>query len=134
MKIDKTDALVLVIGIASLGTALGSLFDIWQAVYYAIPLLTVAFMLMGSLSLKGTWHSANITLIVVYCAVFTGLFIAAQVTLGSTSMLGGLPLATAIFVYMIWPFTAVGAPLVYATVHKSWLMPDIDSDATPVAA
>ena len=41
-------------------------------------------------------------------------------------MLGGLPTTTAVFVYIIWPWTAVGAPLVYAAVHKSWLMRDMD--------
>ncbi|MBB0968356.1 hypothetical protein G6016_05145 [Dietzia aerolata] len=134
MKLDKTDVLVLVIGIASLGTALGSIFDIWHAVYYAIPLLTVAFMLMGALNLAGAWHRANLTLIGVFCTALTALFVAAQVTLNSGGMLGGLPTATAIFVYMIWPLTAVGAPLVYAAVHQSWLMKDLTDDTAVVAA
>lgn len=134
MKIDRTDVLVLLIGIASLGTALGSIFNIWATVYYAVPLLTVAFMLMGALSLSGAWHRPNLTLIGVFCAALFVLFIAAQVTLESTSLLGGLPIATAIFVYMIWPLTAVGAPLVYAAVHKSWLTKDLTDDATTVTA
>lgn len=134
MKLDKTDVLVFLIGVASLGTALGSLFDIWPAVYYAIPLLTVTFMLMGALSLSGAWHRANLTLIGVFCAALFGLFVAAQVTLESTSMMGGLPIATAIFVYMIWPLTAVGAPLIYAAVHKSWLMKDLSDDVATVSA
>ncbi|GAA1051894.1 hypothetical protein [Dietzia natronolimnaea] len=134
MKLDRTDVLVLVIGIASLGTALGSLFDIWHAVYYAVPLLTVAFMLMGSLSLDGAWHPANLTMIVAFCAVLAGLFVAAQFALGSGGMLGGLPVSTAIFVYMIWPLTAVGAPLVYAAVHKSWLMHDLTQDSPTLAS
>lgn len=134
MKLDKTDVLVFLIGVASLGTALGSLFDAWAAVYYAIPLLTVAFMLMGALSLSGAWHRPNLILIGSFCAVLFALFIAAQVTLESTSMLGGLPIATAIFVYMIWPLTAAGAPLVYAAVHKSWLMKDLTDDTAVVAA
>lgn len=49
-------------------------------------------------------------------------------------MLGGLPTATAIFVYMIWPLIAVGAPLVYAAVHQSWLMKDLTDDTAVVAA
>lgn len=134
MKLDRTDFLVLVIGIASLGTALGSLFNVWHAVYYAVPLLTVAFMLMGALSLSGTWNRANVTLIGVFCAVLAALFVAAQVTLNSGGMLGGLPTATAIFVYMIWPLTAIGAPLVYATVHRAWLMKDLTDDTVTVAA
>lgn len=132
MQLDKTDVLVLIIGVASLGTALGSLFDIWPAVYYAIPLLTVTFMLMGSLSLAGAWHRPNLVLIAAFCAVLTGLFIAAQVSVDSTSTLGGLPLPTAIFVYMIWPLTAVGAPLLYAAIHKTWLIKDLDADPAPV--
>lgn len=133
MKLDKTDFLVLVIGIASLGTALGSLFNIWHAVYYAVPLLTVTFMLMGALSLSGAWHRANVTLISVFCAALAALFVAAQVTLNSGGMLGGLPTSTAIFVYMMWPLTAIGAPLVYAAVHKSWLMQDLTDDTATVA-
>lgn len=134
MKLDKTDVLVLVIGIASLGTALGSLFDVWPAVYYAVPILTVAFMLMGALNLSGAWHRANVTLISVFCALLFVLFVAAQMTLESTSLLGGLPIATAIFVYMIWPLTAIGAPLIYAAVHKSWLMKDLTDDTATLSA
>ncbi len=134
MRFDRMDALVLIVTVASLGTLLGSLFDFWATVYYSLPLLTAAFMLMGALNLSDAWHPANLALIAGFCVVMAGLFIAAHATLDSTSLLGGLPIATAIFFYMIWPFTAIGGPLIYAAVHKSWLIKDLADDQPPVDA
>src|SRR5699024_10580509 len=46
-SLDRTDVLVLMVTLSALATAVGSIFDIWQAVYYTIPVLTVVFMLLG---------------------------------------------------------------------------------------
>ncbi|SMX90822.1 Sodium:solute symporter family protein [Brevibacterium sp. 239c] len=123
---DRTDVLVLIVTLACLATAVGSLFDTWQALYYAIPVIAFVMMLFGALNSTDKWSRANVVLISAFSAVLIGLFILAHAFFGSSAMLGGLPTTTAVFVYVIWPWTAVGAPLVYAAVHKSWLMRDME--------
>lgn len=124
--VDRTDVLVLIVTLACLATAVGSIFDTWQALYYAIPILAYVMMLFGALNSTDKWNRANVVLISAFAAVLLGLFVLAHAFFGGSAMLGGLPTTTAVFVYIIWPWTAVGAPLVYAAVHKSWLMRDMD--------
>lgn len=130
--IDRTDVLVLAVTLASLATAVGSTFDIWQALYYAIPIFATVMMLFGALNSTDRWKRANVVLISVFSAVLIGLFILAHTFTSSSVMLGGLPATTAVFVYIIWPWTAIGAPLVYAAVHRSWLMRDMEEPALAV--
>lgn len=123
---DRVDALVLFVTLTAVSTAIGSIFDIWQAVYYTIPVLTLVFMLMGALNSTNAWHRLNLALIGVFSAVLIGLFIVAETVIDGSAMMGGLPASTGIFVYIIWPWTAVGGPLVYAAVHRSWLLRDVE--------
>ena len=123
---DRVDALVLFVTLTAVSTAVGSIFDIWQAVYYTIPVLTLVFMLMGALNSTNAWHRSNVALISMFSAVLIGLFIVAEVVIDGSAMMGGLPASTGIFVYIIWPWTAVGGPLVYAAVHRSWLLRDVE--------
>lgn len=124
--LDRTDVLVFVVTLAALSTAIGSMFDIWQAVYYMIPVLALVFMLMGALNSRDKWKTPNVVLISGFSAVTLGLFIVGEFFINSSAMMGGLPATTAVFVYLIWPWTAIGGPLVYAAVHRSWLMRDLD--------
>ena len=132
-SLDRTDVLVFIVTLSALATAVGSIFDIWQAVYYTIPVLTVVFMLLGALSSADRWHAPNVALIGAFSAVLIGLFIAAEAVIGSGTMMGGLPLTTAIFVYFVWPWTAIGGPLVYAAVHSSWLLRDLNAEVSEPA-
>lgn len=129
----RSDVLVFLVTLAALSTAVGSIFDVWQAVYYTVPVLTVVFMLMGAMNSTDEWHSPNVILIGVFSAVLIGLFVIAEVLIDSSVMMGGLPVTTGIFVYIIWPWTAVGGPLVYAAVHRSWLLRDIEAQDAALA-
>ncbi len=125
MKLDKIDALVAAVTAATLIAAVGMLFDIWQAVYYSIPVFVLLFMLLGSLNARDAWSTRTLVPVVAFGLVVTALFVAAGVLIDSTETLGGLPVSTAIFLYVLWPLSVVGGPLVYALVYRSWLAKDV---------
>lgn len=95
---------------------IGMLADVWQMVFLAVPLFAVAMMLMGSLRANGTWDRASSTAIVGYCAVLAVLVVWSILTASGDSTLWGLPTSMGVIVYLIWPYTAVGAGLLYAFV------------------
>lgn len=125
MKLDRTDALVGGVSAASLLAATGMLFDIWQAVYYAIPVLVLLFMLLGSLNARAAWSRGALVPVFAFWVVLTGLFVTGAALMGSSARLGGLPASTGVFLYVIWPVSTIGAPLVYARVYSRWLAVDL---------
>lgn len=125
MKLDRTDTLVAAIAAATLLATIGMLADIWQIVYYALPVFVLLFMLMGSLNARDEWSPRALAPVIGFSAVLAVLFIAAGVLLESTTRLGGMPIASGLFLYVIWPLTVVGAPLTYAVVYSRWLAPDL---------
>lgn len=129
MKLDRTDALVAAVSLATLLAAVGMLFDVWQAVYYSIPAFVLLFMLLGSLNARDAWSPRAIVPVLCFWAVLAGLFVAAAVLIESSGELGGLPVSTAIFLYLIWPISVLGAPLTYALVYTRWLAPDLSIPA-----
>lgn len=125
MNHEKVDALVGAFFAATLIAAVGMVFDIWQAVYYSIPVFVALFMLIGSLNARNEWSRRHLLPVVAFSAVLGALFVAAGVLVNSSAMLGGLPASTGIFLYVVWPLTVVGAPLVYAYVYTGWLGPEV---------
>lgn len=123
-RLDRTDALIGGVSAASLLAAIGMLFDIWQAVYYAIPALVLLLMLLGSLNARGEWSPRALVPVLGFWVVLSVLFVTAAVLIGSSSKLWGLPASTGVFLYLIWPLSTVGAPLVYAVVYRRWLAVD----------
>ncbi|OAH43513.1 hypothetical protein AYJ66_04455 [Dietzia cinnamea] len=95
---------------------IGMLADIWQMVFLAVPLFALAMMLMGSLRANGTWDRASSIGIVAYCAVLAVLVVWSIVTASGDATFWGLPMSMGVIVYLIWPYTAVGAGLLYAFV------------------
>ena len=95
---------------------IGMLADIWQMVFLAVPLFALAMMLMGSLRANGTWDRASSIGIVAYCAVLAALVVWSIVTASGDATFWGLPMSMGVIVYLIWPYTAVGAGLLYAFV------------------
>jgi sodium/proline symporter len=125
MKLDRTDLLVAAVTAATLLAAIGMLFDVWQAVYYSIPAFVLLFMLLGSLNARDEWSPGALVPVVGLWLVLAGLFVAAGALLGSSGELGGLPVSTGIFLYLIWPISTIGASLVYAVVYTRWLAHDL---------
>ncbi|MBM7508060.1 hypothetical protein ABKW28_16600 [Nocardioides sp. 31GB23] len=121
MKLDKMDTLVAAFFVATLIAAAGMLLDVWQAVYYSIPVFVALFMLIGSLNARNEWSRQFLVPVVAFAALVGVLFVVAGSLLDSTARLGGLPASTAVFFYVMWPVTVVGAPLVYAHVYQGWL-------------
>ncbi|MBS7548290.1 hypothetical protein [Dietzia massiliensis] len=95
---------------------IGMLADIWQMVFLAVPLFALAMMLMGSLRANGTWDRASSIGIVAYCAVLAALVVWSILTASGDATFWGLPMSMGVIVYLIWPYTAVGAGLLYAFV------------------
>lgn len=129
MKLDRTDTLVAALTVATLAATIGMAFDVWQAVYYSIPAFALVAMLMGSLDSRDEWSPAMLAPVVGFWLVLTALFVAGAVLLRSTGELGGLHVSSGIFLYLVWPVTSIGAPLVYALVHQRWLQPDLEETA-----
>ena len=95
---------------------IGMLADVWQMVFLAVPLFAVAMMLMCSLRANGTWDRASSIGIVAYCAVLAVLVVWSILTASGDATLWGLPMSMGVIVYFIWPYTAIGAGLLYAFV------------------
>ena len=95
---------------------LGMLIDVWQMVFIAVPLFAVAMMLLGSLRANGTWDRPSSIAIGAYCAVLAVLVLWSIFTASGDAMFWGLPTSMGVIVYLIWPYTAIGAGLLYAFV------------------
>lgn len=131
MTLDRVDKLVGVCCVATGLAVLGMLADWWPLVYYPVPVLATVFLLMGSLNRRGEWSRPALLQVSAFGAVLLGLFVVSHLALDSGTSLGGLPTATAVFVYLIWPFTTVVAPLLYVFVFHTWLRHDLaDAPAT----
>ena len=103
------------VGVAAFAL-IGMLADIWQMVFLAVPLFAVTMMLMGSLRANGTWDRASSMAIVGYCSGLAALVVWSILTASGEATLWSLPMSMGVIVYFIWPYTAVGAGLLYAFV------------------
>jgi len=129
MNQNRVDALVGAFFGVTLVATLGMLLDIWQAVYYAVPALVAVFMLIGSLNARNEWSARHLRPVLAFSVVLLGLFLAAGLSLESSTSWAGLPVSSAIFLYVMWPLTVVGTPLVYAYVYTGWLSREVDEGA-----
>ena len=95
---------------------IGMLADVWQMVFLAVPLFAVTMMLMGSLRANGTWDRASSMAIVGYCGGLAVLVVWSILTASGDATLWSLPMSMGVIFYFLWPYTAVGAGLLYAFV------------------
>jgi sodium/proline symporter len=124
-SLDRVDTLVALCFVTIAAATAGMFFDWWQSVYYAVPALATVLMLIGSLNRHDRWSRTGVLQVVGFGAVTVLLFAVAHATLGGGSSLGGLPTTTAVFFYVIWPLTAVAAPLIFVSVYQTWLRHDL---------
>lgn len=95
---------------------LGMFTDTWQMVFIAVPLFAVIMMLLGSLHSDGSWERVSTIAIVAYCAGLGVLVLWSILTASGDAVLWGLPMSMGVIFYLLWPYTAVGAGLLYALV------------------
>lgn len=95
---------------------LGMFTDTWQMVFIAVPLFAVIMMLLGSLHSDGSWERVSTIAIVAYCAGLGVLVLWSILTAAGDAVLWGLPMSMGVIFYLLWPYTAVGAGLLYALV------------------
>ncbi|GAA1698869.1 hypothetical protein [Dietzia cercidiphylli] len=95
---------------------LGMFTDTWQMVFIAVPLFAVIMMLLGSLHSDGSWERVSTIAIVAYCSGLGVLVLWSILTASGDAVLWGLPMSMGVIFYLLWPYTAVGAGLLYALV------------------
>ncbi|PTM90441.1 hypothetical protein [Dietzia psychralcaliphila] len=95
---------------------IGMLTDTWQMVFLAVPLFAVIMMLLGSLHSDGSWERVSTIAIVGYCAGLGVLVLWSILTASGDARLWGMPMSMGVIFYLLWPYTAVGAGLLYALV------------------
>ncbi|WP_199433671.1 hypothetical protein [Qaidamihabitans albus] len=130
MGVDRVDRLVLFCFTTTTVAIVGMAFDYWQLVYYSIPVLTALFMLMAALNRREEWSRPVVVGVAVFGGVMLTLFVAGNVALHTDGRIGGLPVATAVFLYAIWPVTTVAAPLLFAWAYHKWLRHDVEDAET----
>ncbi|QBR93108.1 sodium:solute symporter family protein [Nocardioides euryhalodurans] len=121
----RVDTLVAVAFLTIGAATAGMVWDWWQPVYYAVPVLTTSMMLLGALNRAGRWSRSSVTQIALFGAATLVLFAAAHATAEGTGTIGGLPTTTALFFYVLWPLTTVVPSLIFVSVYRGWLRHDL---------
>lgn len=114
------------VAVAAVST-LGMLFDSWIVVWLSIPAFAAVMLLQGALDQEDRWNRSALTAVIAFCAVLAALFIAVVLTEGSDVRWWGLPVSMALIVFVIWPYTAIVAGLLYAFVFDRSLRHDVVS-------
>ena len=117
------NAFVAVAAVATVGMLVNS----WIVVWLCIPAFATVMFLQGALTHKDTWDRAALLAVAAFCLGLFVLFFAVVFTESSDATLWGLPLSMALVVYVIWPYTAIGAGVLYAFVFEKSLKNDVVS-------
>lgn len=112
----KSGALVHAFVAVAAFALIGMFTDTWQMVFLAIPLFAVVMMLLGSLRANGSWERVSTIAIGVYCAGLGVLVLWSILTASGDAVLWSMPMSMGVIFYLLWPYTAVGAGLLYAFV------------------
>lgn len=112
----RADTLIHAFVAVAAFSLIGMFTDTWQLVFLSVPLFAVVMMLLGSARADGTWERTSTIAIGVYCAGLAVLVVWSILTASSDATLWSLPMSMGVIVYFIWPYTAVGAGLLYAFV------------------
>lgn len=121
----RADSLIHAFAAVAAFAAIGMVTDTWQIVFLSVPLFAVVMMLQGSLRQDGTWDRVSTAAIVIYCAVLGVLVVWSVLAANSDARFWGLPVSMAVIVYLLWPYTAAGAGLLYAFVFTRTLEDEV---------
>lgn len=111
----------------------GMVADLPDLIIYPVPVLVGAIMLLGCADRTGA-HRRAIVPIVAYTTILLVLMVAMAATRSADSQLWGLPIATGLLVYVIWPFTVFTAGALYAWIFTVSLTPIAEAAETPATA
>ena len=109
-----------VIAACMLLMGIGMVFDVPGLIFYPVPIVFALFLLLGGINLEGKLEKV-VPGLVAYSVIFGALFIWMVVARESTTIVWGLPISSAILVYIIWPFTVLTSGALYAWVYQTWL-------------
>lgn len=110
---------------------IGMVADLPDLIIYPVPILVGTLMLLGCASPTGL-HRGVLAPIAGYTVVLLVVMSVMAATRHSTALFGGLPVATGILVYILWPFTVFTAGALYAWVYRVALSKD--AEVSPAAA
>jgi sodium/proline symporter len=105
---------------------IGMVADLPDLIIYPVPILVGTLMLLGCASPTGL-HRGVLAPIAGYTVVLLVVMTLMAATRHSTALLGGLPVATGILVYILWPFTVLTAGALYAWVYRVALSKDTEN-------
>lgn len=108
---------------------IGMVADLPDLIVYPVPLMVGTLMLLGCASPTGL-HPRVLAPIGGYTVCLLVVMSVMSATRHSTELFGGLPIATGILVYVLWPFTALTAGGLYAWIYRAALRSDTDSVST----
>lgn len=116
----------LVVGCVTVLAAImlcGMLFNVPPLILYPVPVVVGLIMFLGSHTRHGA-STAVTTGIGIYTAALLVMFIVMGTTRHSLETFGGLPIATGVLVYIVWPATAISSGLFYAWIYSHWIAGD----------
>lgn len=99
---------------------IGMLFDVPGLIFYPVPVLFTIFLLLGGINLEGQLRKV-VPGLVAYAVIFGSLFVLMVALRDDPTLILGLPISSAILVYIIWPFTTLTSGALYAWVYQTWL-------------
>lgn len=114
----RIDRLMLLFAIVAGIGAIGILLDSWRTVLLCLPALVSIMLLQGTLRHDHRFDPLSTTVVVLYLLGLAVLFLAVALTGNTTARFWGLPVPTALFVYAIWPYTAILSGFLYAFVFQ----------------
>lgn len=127
----RMDQSIAGIAVCMLLMLTGMLFDIPGLIFYPAPVLFMIFLLMGGLNLEGEIKKV-LPGLVAYALIFGGMFVVMGLLRDDPSIVFGLPISSAILIYLIWPFTVLTSGALYAWVYQTWLSKsDLDRPEDP---
>jgi|SRR5699024_102749 len=112
----QVDKIVISISIVFLISLIGMIINVWELVYYPIPIITILLMILSYVDrLK---ESIVVRTLTIFSLVTLVAFILAGFGITDTNQsFWGLSLGAGILVYIIWPLSAMSG-IVYAIMHK----------------
>jgi len=117
LKFNKIDIYINIIALIFIMMLIGMLFNIWQLVFYTIPLLSIVLMYLGETDEIKRLFSM-ITLLSFSVITMTVFIWAGSGMTRLDATFGGFSVGSGVFIYIIWPLMTVSG-IVYAIIRKA---------------
>lgn len=130
-SLDKTDVLVLALAAICAVAAIAMLVDYWPVLLFSFPLLAIVLMTLGAMRRNQTWGRRSAIAIGIFSTGLLALMVWAFSGVTSDRVVWGLQEGLAVYVYFVWPYTAIFSGLLYAFVYSDSLRGEVDTMQLP---